>query len=315
MISSTKPLPPNFKTAGGTIEPLTYGGQRYGLEASPNEPPEIASARNTAVTSLRQAEAGKFPPAVIAQLGQPPLNDPVKMKKYGADAEKIITRMAAAPRVEMMMSRPTQVADETGQVHYETAGKAMQEGGLAPSSASVSTQKHLQQAFTSGDQGKQLTAISTAREHMKTFQQLADALDNGNVQVLNRIGNALGVQFGSDKATNFKIAAQAFGGEVGKAFDGAGVTEGERKAAQGAFNPNMSPQQFRGAIQTVDSLLAGKQTALKQSYTSGQKGQPNFGEGGSQSAPAEQTATGPNGHKIALRGGRWVDATTGQPIQ
>ena len=30
---------------------------------------------------------------------------------------------------------------------------------------------------------------------------------------------------------------------------------------------------------------------------------------------AEPTAIGPNGHKIIVRGNRWVDAQTGQPVQ
>jgi hypothetical protein len=31
--------------------------------------------------------------------------------------------------------------------------------------------------------------------------------------------------------------------------------------------------------------------------------------------PAVPTATGPNGHKIVVQNGRWVDAQTGQPVQ
>jgi len=32
-------------------------------------------------------------------------------------------------------------------------------------------------------------------------------------------------------------------------------------------------------------------------------------------APGERTATGPNGHKLVLRNGQWVDLTTGKPVQ
>ena len=150
-------------------------------------------------------------------------------------------------------------------------------------SGDFSVEQKAKEAFTSGAYSQQLNAINTAREHMKTFSSLADALDNGNIQALNKIGNTLGVQFGSDKATNFKIAAQAFGGEVGKAFDGAGVTQGEREQAQAAFNPNMSPSQFRGAVNTVDALLAGKQNALKQTFSQSQQAKPNFGDNSSTS--------------------------------
>lgn len=135
---------------------------------------------------------------------------------------------------------------------------------------------------TSGAVGKQLLAIGTAREHMKLFGKLADALANNDTQALNKIGNYFGVQFGSDKKTNFDIASQAFGGEVGKAFDGAGVVAGEREQAQKNFNAQMSKGQFRGAIQTVDALLAGKQKAAHSWFDAGTKAQPDFGQGSAQ---------------------------------
>lgn len=133
---------------------------------------------------------------------------------------------------------------------------------------------------TSGAVGQQLLAIGTAREHMKTFSQLADALDNNNLQVANRIGNEFGVQFGSDKVTNFQIASQAFGGEVGRALDGAGVTQAERAEAASHYSTNMSPQQFRGATKTIDALLAGKQKAAHDWFDQGIKAQPAFGQPG-----------------------------------
>jgi hypothetical protein len=131
---------------------------------------------------------------------------------------------------------------------------------------------------TSGAVGKQLLAIGTAREHMKIFSQLADALDNSDVQALNKIGNALGVQFGDDKATNLKIASQAFGGEVGRAFDGAGVIGKEREQAAQSFSDQLSKGQFKGAVQTVDALLAGKQKAAHAWFDAGTKAQPDFGQ-------------------------------------
>ena len=142
---------------------------------------------------------------------------------------------------------------------------------------------------TSGAVGQQLLAIGTARQHMQVFSQLADALNNGDTQALNKIGNALGIQFGSDKATNLKIAAQAFGGEVGRAFDGAGVTAGEREQAESAYSDALSKGQFKGAVETVDKLLAGKQKAAHDWFDQGMQAKPDFGQprgAGKGSAPA-----------------------------
>ena len=144
-------------------------------------------------------------------------------------------------------------------------------------SGDFSVEQKAKEAFTSGNYSQQLNSINTAREHMKTFTSLADALDNGNVQALNSAGNAIGMQFGSDKATNFNIAKQAFSAEVAKAFSGAGVTEGDRKEIGDKISSASSPAQLRGAAATADALLAGKQKALQQTYQQGQRAQPNFG--------------------------------------
>jgi len=131
--------------------------------------------------------------------------------------------------------------------------------------------------FTSGADSNSLTAINRAREHMGVFMQTAKDVDNGNVQALNKIGNALGTEFGSDKAGNLNIAKQAFSAEVGKAFAGASVGEGDRQELQKSISTASSFQQLAGAARTADSLLAGAQKVLKQKYDQGRQGQPNFG--------------------------------------
>lgn len=146
-------------------------------------------------------------------------------------------------------------------------------------------------AFTSGSQGQQLTAIDTAREHMATFKQTAAALANGDVLAANKIGNYLEMQFGSDRTTNFQIARAAFAGEVGKAFAGANVAEGDRRELLDKINAASSPAQLAGYADTADKLLAGKQIALKRSYQAGKQGRPNFGE----PTPGQSTASDPLG--------------------
>lgn len=161
-------------------------------------------------------------------------------------------------------------------------------------SGDADIERKVKQVATSGQVGQQLLAIGTARQHMQLFSQLADALDNGNNQTINKIGNALGIEFGSDKATNLKIAAQAFGGEVGKAFDGAGVTAGEREQAEKAYSDALSKGQFKGAVQTVDKLLAGKQKAAHDWFDQGTQAKPDFGTGeGAAPAATPQARTSP----------------------
>lgn len=145
-------------------------------------------------------------------------------------------------------------------------------------SSNYDVEKKAAEKYTSGNVSDQLLAINTAREHIKTFSALADALDNGNVQKLNKLGNEIGVQFGSDKASNLRIAAQALGGEMGKAFDGAGAVAGEREKWQSDLADYLSKGQFAGAVKTADSLLAGKQKSAREGYAASQNAKPNFGD-------------------------------------
>jgi hypothetical protein len=174
------------------------------------------------------------------------------------------------------------ISPRTPQSVKESFAQEVKALNPAFNSGDFGVEQKVREKFTSGNVSDQLMAIGTAREHMKTFGQLADALNNSNWQLANKLGNAFGVEFGSDKATNLRIAAQAFGGEVGRAFDGAGVTAGERQKAESAYADYLSKGQFKGAINIVDELLAGKQRSAKQAYDAGRAGQPNFGSGGSQ---------------------------------
>jgi hypothetical protein len=153
--------------------------------------------------------------------------------------------------------------------------------GLNPqfNSGDFDIEKKVREDFTSGTDSNSLTAINRAREHMGVFIQSAKDLDNGNVQSLNKLGNAISTEFGSDKATNLNIAKQAFSAEVGKAFAGASVAEGDRTELQKSISTASSFQQLSGAAKTADSLLAGAQKVLKQKYDQGRQGNPNFGDG------------------------------------
>lgn len=134
-----------------------------------------------------------------------------------------------------------------------------------------------ERAITSGTQGQQLTAIATSRNHMATFKQAADALDNGNFKLANQVGNWIGTEFGSDKATNFNVAKSAFAGEVGKAFAGANVGVADRQELMDKISAASSFKQLKGYADTADELLAGKQKAMRETHEKAMKNQANFG--------------------------------------
>jgi hypothetical protein len=183
------------------------------------------------------------------------------------------------------------------------------------SQQTYSITKGMGKYMTSGEGGKNLTNFNTAIDHAKQLDKAVDALNNGDIRALNSIGNQAGYQFGSDKTTNFNVIKNALSGEVSKVFKGGQATDAEIHAVQAPFDAANSPQQLKGAIKQAIYLMNSKRDALKQQYESGEKGKPNFGESSSPATAAPMSATGPNGHKIIVQGGRWVDAQTGAPVQ
>jgi hypothetical protein len=162
-------------------------------------------------------------------------------------------------------------------LNQAAGGPGTETPDIAANKRTYAAQTAEQKAFISGPQGQQLTAIGTSRNHMQTFKDTADALDNGNFLKANQVGNYLGMQFGSDKATNFNIAKSAFAGEVGKAFAGANVGVQDRQELMDKISAASSPAQLKGYADTADKLLEGKQKSLQQSYQEGMQGKPNFG--------------------------------------
>lgn len=157
--------------------------------------------------------------------------------------------------------------------------------------AQFGVEKKVQEEFTSGDAAKNLTAFNTAIEHANQLKQAADALDNGDARGLNKIGNTLGYQFGSDKTTNFGVIKSALSGEISKVFKGGQATDAEIKDVQQPFDAANSPAQLKGAIDNAVRLMNSKRDALKQQYQSGAQGKPNFGNSGGLSVQAPNGKT------------------------
>jgi hypothetical protein len=170
-------------------------------------------------------------------------------------------------------------------------------------SGDFTVEQKVRESFTSGDYSKKLNSIATAREHMKVFMGAAEALNNGDTRSLNKVGNALNVEFGDDAVTNFNIAKQFFSGEVGQAVTAGQGTEGERSQLADSINNASSWKQLSGALKTADALLAGKQKTLHDTYKSGASGQPNFG--GEQQHQVGERKTFPNGKVGIWDGHGW----------
>lgn len=224
------------------------------------------------------------------------------------------TRLGDNPRMVFSPeNRIVQVADPNnpGNTTFAKAGDAVKQNMAGPMSASVQIPKAVLKWATTGKGGEQGGAFNTALQHADLLETAMKALNNGDVQTLNSLKNRFKTEFGSPDVTNYQTIANAYSREITKMLSAGHITDSEI-STQGATLPaKASPEQIQGAIDSYRALAGSKMKVLYDQYQKGMQGQPNFTNGSVQ----QQTATGPNGHKIVVQNGKWVDASTGNPIQ
>lgn len=120
--------------------------------------------------------------------------------------------------------------------------------------------------FTTGKQGNNVRSFNTALEHLDTLHEASQALNNGDIQLFNKIGNAWNSATGKAAPTNFEATKKIVADEIVKAIvgTGGGVTDRE-KAAETIQSAN-SPAKLNGAIEQYKELMAGQLKGLNQQY-------------------------------------------------
>lgn len=118
--------------------------------------------------------------------------------------------------------------------------------------------------FTSGNQGNAMRSFNVAGQHLDQLGTLVDALDNGNLQLVNKVANAYKEQTGSPAPTNFDAAKDVVSKEVVKAIVAGGGGVAERQELADLMSKAKSPAQLKGVIQQYRSLMAAQHDALLQ---------------------------------------------------
>lgn len=186
--------------------------------------------------------------------------------------------------------RTSQATTLNGQP-YSPRGAAHVQSGQTRSAQSAAVQKYLQEnpnatandvaqfaadfgatgksvgAFSTGKQGDLLRSFNVGISHLNTLDGLVGALNNGDIQAFNKMGNAYAQQTGNPAPTNFDAAKAIVGDEIIKAIVGGGGALADRENAQNQINRANSPQQLRGVIQTYKELMAGQLSGLKKQYS------------------------------------------------
>jgi hypothetical protein len=134
------------------------------------------------------------------------------------------------------------------------------------SGATFANVKQAEQKFNVGKQGDTIRSLNVASSHLDTLGTLADALNTGNIQAVNKAANIWKTQTGSAAPTNFEGAKKIVADEVVKAVVGAGGTGADREEAARSIQAANSPTQLRGVINTYKDLMHGQLNGLRQQY-------------------------------------------------
>ena len=194
-----------------------------------------------------------------------------------------------------------------------------------------------------GDLGKSSKALNTMTGHLQVLKNASDAFGGGNIPVLNKIAQSIGVQFGSDAKTTYDAIVHRLAPEVAKAYVAGGGTSGERGTNESDFASSLGQDQRNSNIgisaYLADSLIKANQDQYNRgTYGRGQQKlisdeaeaarqqltqlvPANLKkQGGQQGGPPPlryvRTSTGANNHKIGQTAdGKWHDVQTGAVIQ
>jgi hypothetical protein len=132
----------------------------------------------------------------------------------------------------------------------------------------------------SGQGGSTLTAGNTLTHHLDLYDKAVDAVHNGDVKILNQIGNELGIQMGSDAQTNLALIRQGVSMEAARYYTGGVPGDAEISQFNKSLTGDGSPRQMHGGASTVRAMAKGKLQGLQGQAEAGAKGQANFGNQG-----------------------------------
>jgi hypothetical protein len=130
----------------------------------------------------------------------------------------------------------------------------------------VATKTKAAKDFSTGIQGRQVTAFNTAIDHLSTMDKLSDALQNNDIKAFNYLGNVVARQTGLPAPVNFDAAKQIVTAEIIKAVVASGGGVRERQEAEANFATANSPAQLKGVINTYKQLLGGQLNSLGLQY-------------------------------------------------
>lgn len=253
-------LPNNFSLPAGVASP-TVGQSPQGAAATADT--ESQTALRTA-----QANAGGFNPHTGAGAGGPIDPNAVAFGSYMLykTGKMPAMGMGGGPARMAIISGAAQLANQ------EAGGQSVTNPGfdtaLANGQDFTAGQRALS-GFAGGPLGNQVRSINNVVGHLQLMEGLFNGLQNGDVQVANKLGAQWKKAFGSEAPTDIQTAAGFIGPELTKilsANGSAGTAEERQEFSNTAANLGNSPEQTGGALHTLKNMLGRQMTDMAIQY-------------------------------------------------
>jgi hypothetical protein len=252
-------LPNQFSLPAGVTPPQTG--------ASPQGVAQVADTQSQTALRNAQAAAGGFNPHAGGQSGTIDPNEAA----YGAytlykTGKMLPMGMGNAPMRNAFISGAAQLSQR------ESNGENIANPGFDTAIANgqdyIGAQRALNNA-AGGPLGNQVRSVNNVVGHLQLMENMFTGLQNGDMQIVNKLGNQWTKAFGSPAPTNIQTAAEFIGPELTKILSGNGST-GTAEERQGfsntAANLANAPEQTGQAIGTLKSMLGRQMTDMALQY-------------------------------------------------
>jgi hypothetical protein len=235
----------------------------YTVAAGMPDPNVMTSPLGQSEIRRNNAAANRPPP------GGPPM-DPAAIRLAAYQFYKTNTMpalgMSSGAARAALLSQAAQWAQqegETGQPYSDPALDAMLARGQDFKAGSRALS-----GFDGGTQGNQVRALNNVTGHLQLFSDTFDALENGNVQMLNKLGALWQKQMGKPAPTTLSAMGAIIGPEMLKTLvnTGAGTGPEREQFAEQAGNLANSPGQTKDAIIAMRSMLARQAQGFERQY-------------------------------------------------
>lgn len=236
---------------GNAMAPVAGGGGGNAMVPRPVAAPAVAPAAPTDTISGKQVPLGE---AINKGITGPDLLAVIP-KSLAGQVSAILEHRAAPPSGNSARSSQLMQIVQAADPTYDAQ--------------QYKTKQGIETAFTAGLASRTLRSINVADDHLKVLNSTIDALANGDVKMLNQLGNTIATQMGAPAPTDFNGVKNIVADELVKAILGGAGALGDRKAIQEIVSSANSPEQLRSMIKRYRELMEGQRTGLADQYKSG----------------------------------------------